>query len=142
MVGVSKIVFIKYIYFAYINSRKLLRIEFCIFWKRMSCSSPVSCYFPKPKLWAIIWKREKIISYRTNLIMSNQFHEKNREIKFTLKVVFIKLISGKKFVKSILHSILPNMATFPKWIMGTHFSKLLPESKWHIGFHNRRFSQP
>ena len=69
-----------------------------------------------PKSWTMIWKREKIISYRNNLISWNQFYEKYREINFILEVVFIKLISGKKFVKSIFHSILPDNATFPKWI--------------------------
>ena len=66
--------------------------------------------------WIIIWKREKIISCRNNLISWNQFYEKYLEINFILEVVFIKLISGKKFVKSIFHSILPDNATFPKWI--------------------------
>ena len=66
--------------------------------------------------WIIIWKTEKIISCRNNLISWNQFYEKYREINFILEVVFIKLISGKKFVKSIFHSILPDNATFPKWI--------------------------
>ena len=94
----------------------MLRIEFGIFWKWTSSSSRGSCYFPTPKLWVIIWKREKIISYRNYLISSNQFHEKYHQINFTLEVVFIKIISQKKFVKSIFHSILPNTATFPKWI--------------------------
>ena len=54
-------------------------------------------FFSKtPKSWFIIWKREKIISYRNNLISWNQFYEKYREINFILEVVFIKLISGKK----------------------------------------------
>ena len=49
-----------------------------------------------PKLWAIIWKRQKIMIYRNNLISSNQFHEKYHEINFTLEVVFIKIMSQKK----------------------------------------------
>ena len=83
--------------------------------------TPGSDYFPTPKSWTINWKRGKIISYRNNLISWNQFYKKYREINFILEVVFIKLISGKKFVKSIFHSILPNTATFPKWIMWTRF---------------------
>ena len=101
-----------------------LETQWCVFTNFVLCHSWNDWIILQNESWIIIWKREKIISCRNNLISWNQFYEKYREINFILEVVFIKLISGKKFVKSIFHSILPDNATFPRWIMS--------ERQWHI----------
>ena len=58
-------------------------------------STQGSPYFPLTKLRTIIWKRQKNMRYRNNLILSNQFHEKNREIN--VELFSSNLISRKKF---------------------------------------------